>query len=154
MKPIPSDLYERIERVTETVRLNFLKRGIVIPTKNSDGSISLGRFRVVNQHTGFYAVYNNKNEIVVDQINLPQTAALVANDLALGKFLDYDIVQKDKKYGYALFEEMLYDQRLKNTKRDLSSFEISLTKSKKFKNLRQEYEKTIITRFEKLRKLA
>jgi hypothetical protein len=154
MKPIPNDLYEKIERVSDIVRDRFRLKGIVIPTKNSDGSINLGRFRVENQQNGFYAVRNERNEVVVDGINLPQTAALVANDLALGKFLDNQILNKDKEYGYALFKETLYKQRIEKHNRDFSSYEISLMKGIISKKRRETYQSDIIQRFEKLRKLV
>jgi hypothetical protein len=154
MKPIPNDLYEKIERVSETVRTSFRQRGIVIPVKNTDGSINIGSFRVENQHTGFYAVRNKKNEIVVDGINLPQTAALIANDLALGRFVDLQILNKDKEYGYALFKETLYNQRVKKIGQDFTSFEISSMKGDINKKRREQCQKTIFERFEKLRKLV
>lgn len=154
MKPIPNDLYAKIEKVSENVRQGFLRKGIVIPVKNSDGSISLGKFKVINQKNGFYAVYNNKNEAVVDQINLPQTAALIANDLALGRFIDNQVIDKDRNYGYALFKELLYARRLNKSTQQLIDYEIALNKSIIFKRKRESYERSIIKSFEKLRKLA
>lgn len=154
MKPIPTDLYDKIERVTETVRKGFLNRGIVIPVKNRDGSINLGHFKVVNQHNGFYAIFNSRGDTVVDQINLPQTAALLANDLALGRWIDKQILESDRKYGYALFEELLYKQRLTKKNQALPDFEFALNHSIIFKRKRESYERTIIKRFEKLRKLT
>jgi hypothetical protein len=154
MKPIPNDLYEKIERVSETVRASFRQRGIVIPVKNPDGSINIGRFRIVNQHTGFYAVYGLKNEIVVDSINLPQTAALLANELALGRMVDNQIINQDRQYGYALFKETLYKQRSRSPNSDLAVFEIAKMKEAISKNRKEMFQKSIVQRFEKLRKLV
>jgi len=154
MKPIPNDLYEKIERVSEKVRADFRQRGIVIPVKNQDGSINIGRFRVVNQHTGFYAVYNSNGEVIVDGLNLPQTAALIANDLALGRILDPRIVNQDRQYGYALFKETLYNQRVKDPTRDFNSYELSKIKESIAKNRREQFQNGIVQRFEKLRKLV
>jgi hypothetical protein len=154
MKPIPNDLYEKIERVSEKVRADFRQRGIVIPVKNSDGSINIGRFRVVNQTTGFYAVYNSNGEVIVEGINLPQTAALIANDLALGRILDPRIVNQDREYGYALFKETLYSQRVKDPTRDFNSYELSKIKESIAKNRREQFQNGIVQRFEKLRKLV
>ena len=154
MKPIPNDLYEKIERVSDKIRADFHQRGIVIPVKNIDGSINIGRFRVVNQHTGFYAVYNNKDEIVVDSINLPQTAALIANDLALGRILDTRMVAQDREYGYALFKETLYNRRIKDTKINFESFELAKMKESIAKNRKEIFHRGIVQRFEKLRKLV
>jgi hypothetical protein len=154
MKPIPNDLYDKIERVSETVRQGFLNKGIVIPVKNRDGSISLGRFKVVNEHNGFYTIYDQRGEPIVDHINLPQTAALLANDLALGRWMDKQLLEKDRQYGYALFEETLYKHRLTKQKQPLDEFEIALSRNMIFKRKRENYERTIIKSFEKLRKLA
>jgi hypothetical protein len=154
MKPIPNDLYEKIERVSDKIRDDFHRRGIVIPVKNTDGSINIGRFRVVNQHTGFYAVYNNKNEIVIDGVNLPQTAALIANDLALGRILDNRIVNQDREYGYALFKETLYSHKVKNNKINFESFELAKMKESIAKNRKEMFHRGIVQRFEKLRKLV
>ena len=154
MKPIPNDLYEKIEQVSDKIRADFRQRGIVIPLKNTDGSINIGRFRVVNQHTGFYAVYDSKDEVIVEGINLPQTAALIANDLALGRILDNRIVNQDREYGFALFKETLYGHRAKDPKRDFDSFELSRMKESIAKNRKEMFHRGIVQRFEKLRKLV
>ena len=154
MKTIPNDLYEKIERVSDKIRADFRQRGIVIPVKNTDGSINIGRFRVINQHTGFYAVYDHKDEVVVEGINLPQTAALIANDLALGRILDNRIVNQDREYGFALFKETLYGHRAKDPKRDFDSFELSRMKESIAKTRKEHFQQGIVQRFEKLRKLV
>ena len=154
MKPIPNDLYEKIERVSDKIRADFRQRGIVIPVKNTDGSINIGRFRVVNQHTGFYAVYDSKDEVIVEGINLPQTAALIANDLALGRILDPRIVNQDREYGFALFKETLYNHRVKDPKLNFDSYELSKIKEAIAKNRKEQFQRGIVQRFEKLRKLV
>jgi len=154
MKPIPNDLYEKIERVSEKVRADFRQRGIVIPVKNSDGSINIGRFRVVSQNTGFYAIYNSNSEVIVEGINLPQTAALIANDLALGRILDPRIVNQDREYGFALFKETLYGHRVKDPKLNFDSYELSKIKEAIAKNRKEQFQRGIVQRFEKLRKLV
>jgi len=154
MKPIPNDLYEKIERVSDKIRADFRQRGIVIPVKNTDGSINIGRFRVINQHTGFYAIYNSNGEVIVEGINLPQTAALIANDLALGRILDPRIVKQDQEYGFALFKETLYGHRAKDTKINFDSFELAKMKESIAKNRKEQFHRGIVQRFEKLRKLV
>jgi len=154
MKPILNDLYDKIERVSEKVRADFRQRGIVIPVKNTDGSINIGRFRVINQHTGFYAIYNSNGEVIVEGINLPQTAALIANDLALGRILDPRIVKQDQEYGFALFKETLYGHRAKDTKINFDSFELAKMKESIAKNRKEQFHRGIVQRFEKLRKLV
>ena len=153
MKSTLDNLYDKIEQVSKTVRDSFRRRGIVIPTKGNDGSIILGSYSIQRQDDGYYMILNNRKDRVADRINLPQTAALIANDLALGRILNITMLELDRQYGYAQFEEKLYDQRIKNSK-DIDRFELAVIKSTLVKQRREFYQNSIIQRFEKLRKLV
>lgn len=147
MKEIPNHLYEKIVSLSKEVKDNFRKKGIVIPVQNEDNSISLGPFIVSKDNHGFYKIYDHRQDVIVERINLPQTAIMLANGLALGKFLDTTLLDKDQKYGYALFEEMLHKHKTKNV--DLHLAKYSLAKAK-----REYYQHAINLSFEKLRKLV
>lgn len=154
MKPINDDLYRKIDRVTSEVRENFRRRGLVIPVENKDGSITLENFTIVRQGTGFYAILNRNGEAVVEQINLPQTAALLANGLALGRFLDNDLLVKDRNYGYALFDETLHERAVqRSTKKPLDYFDLRLSKCMIARAKKEQYKNDIVKSFEKLQKL-
>ena len=92
---------------------------------------------------------------MVDKINLPQTAALLANGLELGRWLDNTILQKDRTYGYALFEETLYRQHADtNMKKDIDRAQVMLTKSQLNRVKKESCKRDILQSFEKLRKIV
>lgn len=148
MKEIPNHLYEKIVSLSKEVKDNFRKKGVVIPVKNDDDSISLGPYTVIKDKHGFYQIYDYREEVIVERINLPQTAIMLANGLALGRFLDKKLLNKDQKYGYALFEETLHKNKTKKNV-DLHLAKLSSARAK-----REYYQHDINTSFEKLRKLV
>jgi hypothetical protein len=155
MKPIREEIYKKILKVSQTVEKDLRTRGIVIPTQNNDGTISVGSYMIVKNVDGYYFIKDRTNDVVVDQINLPQTAALLANSLALGKFADSKLIAEDKNYGYALFEEQLHKQALSRSKhRDIDYFHLAMTKFMISKAKKNVHKQSIVNSFEKLRKLA
>jgi hypothetical protein len=153
MNPPLDNLYDKIEQVSKTVRDSFRRRGVVIPAKGANGSIVLGSYSIERLDDGFYVVFDHRKDKIADRINLPQTAALVANDLALGRMLNSVVLEADRQYGYARFEENLYAKRIQNSK-DLDRFELAMIKCTVVKNRREYYQNSIMQRFEKLRKLV
>jgi hypothetical protein len=155
MKPIREEIFKKILKVSQTVEKDLRTRGIVIPTQNNDGTISVGSYMIVKNIDGYYFIKDRTNDVVVDQINLPQTAALLANGLALGKFADSKLIAEDKNYGYALFEEQLHKQALSRSKhRDIDYFHLAMTKFMISKAKKNVHKQSIVNSFEKLRKLA
>jgi hypothetical protein len=155
MKPITDDLYKKIVRVSDEVKKELLRKGLVIPMDNADGSISIGNFRIVRKDNSFYSIVDFEGESIVDQINLPQSAIMLANTLALGRHVDSRIEGLDKSYGYALFEEQLHEQAVKNSqKKSLDYFDLMLTKCLIARAKKEDYKREIINSFEKLRKLV
>jgi len=155
MKPTREEIYKKILKVSQSVEQDLRTRGIVIPIQNNDGTISVGSFMILKNTNGYYFIKNKSNDIVIDQINLPQTAALLANGLALGKFADSKLIAEDKNYGYALFEEQLHKQALSKSKhRDIDYFDLMMTKFMIASAKKNVHKKNIVKSFEKLRKLA
>lgn len=154
MKQIPNDLYQKIELLNKNVKEQLKQQGIIVPVKNSDGSVKIGRYSIERHKNGFYTVLNYRGELVVDNINLPQTAALIANRLALGKWMDNDIVTTDRQYGHAEFDELVHTQLAeKNIKlKDYDKAEVMLTKSSIAKIRKEQFKQTITRGFEKLLK--
>jgi hypothetical protein len=106
-------------------------------------------------HDGFYAVTDYSGHPVADNVNLPQTAAMLANGLALGKFLDTKLLQLDREYGYALFEETLHKSIVKNSaKKSLEIYEIGMTKYLIARHKKEQHKSAIIKSFEKLKNLV
>jgi hypothetical protein len=155
MDHLPEHLIKKILHVSNEVKEEFRKKGIAIPTMNDNGSISLGHYTIKKGTDGFYNILDYSGEAVVSQLNLAQTAAIVANNLALGKFVDDELVNKDRRYGYAVFEEEQAKRALaKSSKKDLDYFDLMLTKHMIAKAKKNLYKSEIVKSFEKLRNLV
>jgi len=152
--PISEKIYKEVKKIALEVKTNLRRNGFVIPTVLKDGSINVDGYLIVKTDN-FYEIKNIKNQSIVDSINLPQTAALLANDLALGKWLDTDLVARDRYYGYKNFEEQLTKKSaLRYLKRnDLDRAELMFTKWKIAKSQALVTKNDIIANFEKLRRL-
>ncbi len=144
-----------LEKLAKKVKSDLKRKGIVIPVKESDGSITVDGYRIIKEPTGYYSVRDFKDEPVVKNINLPETAALLANDLALGKWVNNEILNKDRHYGYKLFEELLARSHARNSLKnnDIDRADILFTKSKIASDRSKNFKNEILTRFEKLRRL-
>jgi len=154
MKNLATDLYNKIQKLSHNVRQDLQKKGIVIPSKNRDGSISVGYFTIVKTQAG-YAILDPLQDPVVDHINLPQTAIIVANGLALGKYKDDAIINSDRQYGYALFDEELHLRAIATSKKKtLEHYELMTTKAEIAKSKKEFYKKTLLNRYAKLIQLV
>jgi hypothetical protein len=154
MKQIPEHLYGKLKTLTEEVKQDLRRRGIAIPTMNNDGTIALGQYTIVKQNS-FYAIIDYAGDVVVDKINLPQSAAILANSLALGKFVDEAVLTADRNYGYEEFEELLHNKIAKqNMSKNVDRADVMLTKSKINRVRKEKYKQDIVRSFEKLRKFA
>ena len=153
MKTLSKDIFDKIFHITEGVKNNLQKRGIAIPIEHSDGSISFGNFTVKRDADGFYNIADYSDTVVVKRINLPQTAILLANGLALGKFLDQALLKLDQQYGYTLFEESLCKKITTSRKSTLDKIDLILAKSSNLQLKKEDLKKQITLKFEKLRKI-
>lgn len=155
MKNIPDDLYNKIVKLSDAVKKDLLKKGVVVPVKNKNGSINVGNYKIVKNNEGYYNILSRSGDVIVDQINLPQTAAVVANGLALGRFKDDNLIESDKRYGFALFDEILHTRSVENSsKKPLEYFDLMLTKSLIARAKKEKYKQDVIKSFEKLIKLV
>lgn len=155
MSSTTDQIYKKLNTVAQTVREELRKKGVVIPVKNSDGSIKLENYTIKKEPTGFFTILDKHGDVVVGQINLAQSAALMANSLALGKWLDTGIQRLDREYGYKSFEHTLLEKHasknLKNNNVDRA--DMLYTKSKIAKNKVESAKKQILSNFEKLRSI-
>jgi hypothetical protein len=152
MNTIPEELYTRIKKVSDEVRKKLLLKGVVVPIKNKNGTISIGHFTIVKENNGSFSILDYSNEIMVKHINLPQTAILVSNKLALGLYKDTELLEMDRRYGSADFEEELYKRALNRKNSNVSSLYVSRYDDAKFK--KAENKRNIVRSFEKLIKLV
>jgi hypothetical protein len=151
---IPENLYKQLVTVSKHVKNDLKRHGIAVPVENPDGTISLGTNRVLKKDN-FYAIMDYSGEVIIDKINLPQTAILLANSLALGRFIDPTLLASDRKYGYSAFEEQLHSvlaERLSKTDPDRADVMIAKSRSEKYK--KEHQKRYIMKRFEKLLKFA
>ena len=151
MKKIPNDLYKKIVQVSTQVKKDLRRKGIVVPVENRDGTVKVGSYLIVKDSEGFYSILDRDNDVVVDQINLPQTAVVVANNLALGRYKDVNLINADKNYGYAAFDELLHMRAVeKSSKKSLEYFDVMLTKGMLARAKKESYRSDIVRSFEKL----
>ena len=152
MKLSPNDVYSKIEQLSRDAKSKLLQQGVVVPIKGKDGIIKVGNYSIKRKKDGFYCIMDFEREIIVDRINLPQTAAVVANRLALGKYVENEIVNADAGYGYALFDEELHNALAK--KNILSNMidraDVMYTKSMISKFKKEQHMKTVMRSFNKL----
>ena len=156
MKQTPDDIYQKVKHLGLDVKEHLKRQGIIVPTKTPDGSIRVGYYTIKKNKTGFYSILNYSNEAVVEFINLPQTAAMLANRLALGKYLDSELLDADRRYGHALFEEELHltlaERNLKSNNVDRA--DVMFTKFKISKHRKEQHRKTIFNGFDKLMRFS
>lgn len=151
---LTNQLYKKVAHLVTDVKQNFRSKGLIIPVQEEDGSIKFDFYTVIRQR-GFYSILNASNIPMVEHINLPQTAILIANSLALGRLTDSKLLASDRQYGYCQFEE---DQckrvaGLAAKRQDWSRFDLLMEKQSRA-HLKAEYAKqTIMQSFEKLRQI-
>jgi hypothetical protein len=77
---------------------------------------------------------------------------MLANRLALGKYLDDELLDADRRYGHALFEEELHltlaERNLKSNNVDRA--DVMFTKFNIAKHRKEQHRKTIFNGFDKL----
>ena len=155
MKKIPNDLYKRIVKLSGEVKNNLMKKGVAVPVQNSNGTVSVGSFTIVKTREGYYNIQDKNGEVMIDRINLPQTAAVLANGLALGRFKDTKLIEHDKKYGYALFEEIVQKKAIENSiTKPLEYFDLAMTKASIAKAKKDYHKQDVVRSFQKLIKLV
>jgi len=154
MKNVTEDLLNKLVQLDREVKSSLRKRGLIVPIKSRDGSIYFGSFKVVRDSRGFYSIIDHANEAIITGINLPQTAMLTANDLALGKHRDPKLISSDRSYGYAEFEEELYKKALNRKDKPIDYFDIQLEKYNIAHNKKRLHRQEVMKSFEKLVKLV
>lgn len=146
------ELYYKIQQLNQDTKKNLLRHGVVVPMQKNDGSIKIGNYLIKKVTQSFYSIYDTKNRSILEGINLPQTAILIANKLALGKWIDTDLLQLDKKYGYAAFDELAHKRAsvLNFKQKNYDKSDIMQVKSISAQRKKEYYKKTIALNYQKL----
>lgn len=154
MKITAEKLFQKVKDLARKTREDFRRKGFAIPVKKDDGSIRVGRYLIKRKDNDFYTVVSVDGEVMADQLNLPQTAAVVANHLALKNYLNKEIIEKDREYGYAYFENQLYQRAKDRSLVDPDYFDVKVSKFEHSGEQAEEYKRQILSQFDKLKKIA
>jgi hypothetical protein len=155
MTVLDQHLFERIEDLATTVKQEFKRKGFVIPSQHKDGSVQVGKYVIVKRNDAYY-IDDNRGREVVGPLNLARTAILVANELALGRYIDDELITKDRWYGFKAFDERVASTKAAQAinRDDLDRADFNLTRAQIAREHKLSYKKDIDSRFAKLRKLA
>lgn len=154
MKIPVEKIYQKFKDLARKTRDDFRRKGLVIPIKKEDGSVKVGEYLIKRKKNDFYIVVSVDGEVMADHLNLPQTAAIVANHLALKNYLDTKIIELDREYGYSYFEYQLYQRAQDRASKDLDYFDIKMSKFENSGEKADFYKQQILLQFDKLKKLA
>jgi len=148
---VKTTVYNRIVDLALKTKEDFKARGIAIPTTNESGEIKIGRFFIVREN-GSYSVLNLRREKIYDNLNLPQTAILVANSLALNQSVNQTLLIHDYRYGCSEFDEENYRRIAKSLmhKQDWERYESVLIKQEIAQEKSEMSKNEILRSFQKL----
>lgn len=149
--PISVQLYKKLVNLTRKTKTDLQVKGLAIPSK-SDDTVKIGNFFVVKHPDGYHCIHDQSNAVLFDQINLLQTAILIANSLAVGKKPELSIVEHDKRYGYNRFNVQNYSRLAQSfsKKNDWDRYESAVIKKETSKEKAELSKNYIIKSFEKL----
>jgi len=148
-------LFKRVEELAHDAKARFRAKGIILPVENLDKSVSIGEYRIV-KNNGVFMIYDEDGQIVQNHINLPQTALIVANELALGyNGVSSSILIQDQEYGAGIFEDQYLKQVAQKLakKQDWDRYDTVLTKQEIAHSKAIQAKQAIRIRFEKLSRL-
>jgi hypothetical protein len=151
---INDQLYKKVVDLAFEVKENFRERGYVVPSQDC-GKVRIGNYFVSREKTGFYSVKDVRGNVLYEKVNLPQTAALVANSLALGKNEEDKFLKYDREYGFSAFEDENY-RRLSTVylnSQDWGRYEALVTKQESAQEKAEQAKNFILAYFEKLRRI-
>jgi hypothetical protein len=153
MKNLTDIIIKKLEQVTREVKQQLREEGFVVPVKDKNGHIKFGTYTIVRDSYGLFSILDHTKEPIITGINLPHTALLTANNLALGRYKDDKLLSKDQRYGYAEFKEQLYKKAISRTDKGIDHFDLSMEKYKTAQLKKQLYRNEILKSFEKLSKI-
>lgn len=152
---INNQLFKKIEQLAEDVKKDFQSKGLIIPVKELDGSVKFNNYTIVRNKNGFYSIINSSDIIIVANINLPQSAIILANSLALGRGTDDKIINYDRQYGFNSFEEEQYKRvaAALAKKKEWDRMDTLIIKQNIARRRAEQAKDTVLKSFEKFRRL-
>ncbi len=151
MPKIQKNLIEKVQTIADSVKQDLRKKGVVVPVKHKDGSIGFDDFLMIKKNDGFYVTKDRR--VYAEKLNLPQTAIIIANNLALGRGIDDKLIENDRWYGYRAFDEEVYTKSasnsLKNKNYDRADW--CFTRASIARSQKESYKSGIMTHFNRLK---
>lgn len=114
MTDISNKIYQKIQNINRDVKKKLRRRGFISPVRQSDGSIIVGQYIIKKNQNNFFDIEDKNQKKLIFDINLPESAVLIANELALTNCLNTIKISIDKQYGYVLFDIERYDRNIKS----------------------------------------
>jgi hypothetical protein len=108
-----NELVNRLCKIKDDVKSKLKKNGVIVPVKTNKG-IKIDDFEIILEDNR-YRIYNRWQEVEIDNINYLQTAVLAANNLALKKQPQLDILAEDMRAGAADFDRQVFERRFKKS---------------------------------------
>jgi hypothetical protein len=146
-------IFNRVQQVAKSVKEELREKGQVLPVKEKDGSINFDGVRVRKVKNTFYTIYDRYNIPVVENLNLLQTAVVLANGIALGRMPDDKLVEADKQYGYQSFKLDVYVSRLKKAVDLTDKWLYYDTRMRIAQENSEKHKRVILNSFDKLRSI-
>jgi len=153
MIDLDPSLFIKVEKIAKTVIDSLKKKGYVVPSSLSNNRVNFDGYIVGRDREGFYYISNPRKDTLIDKINLPQTAAVVANNLALGKSAVDSLLVQDKYFGYKDFDQAVFKRAMDRNKQDIDQFAYWQTRYNDAKHQAKSHRSAIVNSFEKLRSL-
>ena len=137
MTNLTPKLFEDVKYLATKVRSDLKGRGFVVPAKNKDGSVLVGEYRSVKKDDGFYIAKGPT--AFLGPINLPESAIVLANNLALGKRFDE--------------EASLHGARICEKRKDPDRADLLYNKAEIAKHQKNQYKSSILNVYNQLKRL-
>jgi len=153
MIDLDSSLFIKVEKIAKTVIDSLKKKGYVVPSSLSNNRVNFDGYIVGRDREGYYYITNPDRDLLIDKINLPQTAALVANNLALGRSNVEHLLDQDKYFGYKDFDQAIFKRAMDRSKQNIDQFTYWQTRHNDAKHQAKSHRSAIVNSFEKLRSL-
>jgi hypothetical protein len=151
MPKVQKNLVNTVKTLADTVKQDLFKKGVVVPVKNKDGSVSFGDYIMTRRGLNYWI--SKRGHDLVGPINLAQTAIVTANYLALGKMADDKLLENDRWYGFKNFDEEVYtnsaNNSLKNKNYDRADW--CFVKASIAKMQKEQYRSSVMSSFNRLK---
>jgi len=149
-------ILQELNSIKIIVEKELKKKGYVPAKRKQDGTVRIGNFSIIKEQDGFYSVLDSNNNIIAGRINLPHSAAIFANNLALGRWTDREILDIDRRYGHYSFDEQLSKFHFSRNfhSKNYDKAEIMNEKYRTARLKKNFYKNKILTGFDKLIKIT